>query len=192
MTRELPSADLLRKLLRYEPDTGKLFWRERTPDMFPQSPRSAEHNCAVWNGRYAETEAFTAVKSRGYLHGNVLRKTCLAHRVAWAIHNGEWPKLHIDHIDGNQRNNRASNLRQATSSENGRNSRSAKGSVSKFLGVGFKKANGKWTAQVQVGGRRVHVGYFATEDDAARAYDAAARLHYGQFANPNFPLIHNP
>jgi hypothetical protein len=51
--RVLPDQETLLKLLRYEPETGKLFWRPRTPDMFPEGEKSAKHNCNVWNSNNA-------------------------------------------------------------------------------------------------------------------------------------------
>jgi hypothetical protein len=71
--KALPSPEVLRQLLRYEPETGKLFWLPRSEHWFrATSGRSAIHACANWNARYAEREAFTSVDQNGYRVGTVL------------------------------------------------------------------------------------------------------------------------
>lgn len=184
MTQNLPDPEQIRKLLRYEPETGKLYWLPRPREMF-----ATGQACGMWNFRYAEREAFTCVKSHGYRHGTIHRKTYTAHRIAWVLFYGEWPKLHIDHVDGDTGNNRISNLREATRSQNMRNSKSAKGATSSFLGVSFKKDCKKWCAQIQTPAGKKHIGYFSDERAAALAYDAEARKYAGEFARLNFPEV---
>jgi hypothetical protein len=99
MTKELPSPDLLRKLLRYEPETGKLFWRERDREFF-----KSDRDYKVWNIRFAGKEAFTA-SDCGYKTGKVFGKTYRAHRIIWALQTGAWPRDEIDHIDQDKSNN---------------------------------------------------------------------------------------
>lgn len=183
-TDSLPPPHLLRQLLRYEPETGKLFWRERPRAMF-QSDRIANS----WNTKWAGTEAFTTVNSRGYKIGSVSRKTMQAHRVIWAIVHGCWPSGEIDHIDHDKANNRIDNLREASRHENCRNISSAAGGTSRYLGV-YRRDDSevpKWRAEIAPLRKRIGLGTFSNEEDAARAYDAAARLHYGEFASLNFP-----
>lgn len=183
MTQAIVSPEYLRKVLRYDANTGKLYWLRRNMEQWTACAAS----CARWNGRYAEREAFTAEKARGYLHGSLMGKQFSAHRVVWALWYGSWPSLHVDHIDGNTGNNRIENLREATRSQNMRNSRSAKGSTSPFLGVSWKSECKKWCAQIQMADGKKHLGYFCDELDAAKAYDAAAFAHSGAFARLNFP-----
>ena len=180
--KQLPSPELLRQLLRYDPETGKLFWLPRPAEMFPDK-RAAK----AWNTKWAEKPAFTAPHNRGYLHGGILKQRYLAHRVIWAMQTGEWPKDEIDHANNTPSDNRWSNLRAATRSENTQNTSSRKGSTSKYLGVCRKKKSSKWMAIISSGGARIVLGLFDCEIEAARAYDAAARLRYGKFCNPNFP-----
>lgn len=94
-----------------------------------------------------------------------------------------WPL--VDHINGNGLDNRRSNLRKATSAENGRNRRRASNNTSGFKGVYLTRD--VWRALIWVEGRRRHLGLFATPEEAARAYDAAALEHFGEFAWLNFP-----
>jgi hypothetical protein len=95
----------------------------------------------------------------------------------------------VDHIDRNPLNNTRANLRFCTHSENQRNKASKPLSTSKYLGVHWHKKDCKWQATIRVEGKKVYLGSFKSEEDAARAYDAAAREHHGQFANPNFKEI---
>ena len=98
---------------------------------------------------------------------------------------------HIDHADGNGLNNRRSNLRKCTRSQNSANG-GPKGGTSKYRGVSWKDNLNKWQAQVQVtfpGQKRknFHLGYYRTEEAAARAYDEAALSFFKEFAYQNFP-----
>lgn len=94
--------------------------------------------------------------------------------------------LVVDHIDNNPLNNQKSNLRVCTKAENNRNTSSHKDSSSKYLGVTYDKARKKWNAQLMVNGKRVLTKRYTTEIEAAYAYDTAAKLHVGQYANLNF------
>ena len=119
--RELPSPELLRKLLRYEPETGKLFWRKRPPDMFPRESRGLS-----WNTRYAGAEAFKDKHERGYKRGSIFGKTFRAHRAIWAMVHGHWPPEDVDHINGDTSDNRLENLRAVSRQENLKNQRLSK------------------------------------------------------------------
>ena len=83
--------EVVRRLLRYCPEAGKLFWRERTEDLFSDGRHSAAHICARWNKRYAGQEAFTALDN-GYRKGAIFNNPHRAHRVIWAIQTGEFAK----------------------------------------------------------------------------------------------------
>lgn len=91
----------------------------------------------------------------------------------------------VDHIDGNTLNNRRNNLRKADKQQNAANRRPF--GKSKYLGVAFSTGRNKWQAQIGANGHYKHLGRFNTEEDAARAYDKAAKEAYGEFANLNFP-----
>jgi hypothetical protein len=149
MTRELPAPEQLRKLLRYEPDTGKLFWRKRTPDMFkPTGQRCADGCCANWNSRYADKEAFTAFDGHGYYMGRIFNKAYKAHRVAWCIVYGHWPEDQIDHKNGVRSDNRMQNLRAVDQSENSKNAKKRSDNTSGVTGVVYDRIRKKWMVKM--------------------------------------------
>ena len=163
--KNLPSAEYLRKRLRYEPETGKLFWLD-CEDM-PQS----------WRARYARKEAFTSDNGKGYRNGGINGKIFLAHRAIWAIYYGKWPSDQIDHLNGAKHDNRISNLRVVTQEDNNRNKPMHKNNTSGVNGVYWNKLNKKWQAYINVNGRQKHLGLFATIEAAAVARAEASRQH---------------
>lgn len=176
------SPEVLRELLRYEPDTGKLFWLERDVDWFTDGKHPAERRANIWNARYAGKEAFTACNSEGYRFGKVLNDPYKSHRVAWAVFRGEWPPEEIDHINGDRGDNRIVNLRAVTRLENHRNKKKPKNNTSGVIGVSFRKRDQKWKAQIMVKGKHLHLGCFANKADAIAARKAA-EVKYGFHAN---------
>lgn len=94
------------------------------------------------------------------------------------------PGVFVDHINGNGLDCRRANLRLCTKADNAHNRRRQAGS-SRYKGV--RRKGSRWAAQISHAGRRRHLGYYDSEDDAARAYDLAARELFGAFAWLNFP-----
>jgi hypothetical protein len=92
--------------------------------------------------------------------------------------------LDIDHIDGDELNNRRANLRVVTRAQNLWNQGPRKGK--RFKGV-QRVASGRYMARMMVNGERLYFGTHATEEEAARVYDDAARKYHGEFARLNFP-----
>lgn len=182
--KALPSPEVLRQLLRYEPETGNLYWLPRTPDMFTDGNRSAEWQCRAWNAKRANLPALHSINDSGYRRGNIGGRSVRAHRAAWALAHGAWPEHEIDHINGVPSDNRLCNLRLATSSENKMN-RAGSSKRSRFIGVSPNPPG--WTASVRVNGKYLYGGYFSSDLDAAIARDALALEHYGPFARLNFP-----
>ena len=97
--------------------------------------------------------------------------------------------LVVDHIDHNGLNNRNSNIRLATFTQNCRNQRRSSHKTSKYKGVHWHKRLKKWAAAIRYNKRTYHLGYFHEEIEAARAYDKAARKFHREFAALNFPNI---
>lgn len=175
------SIDDLHTFLEYDADTGEFCWRERTPDKFPEGRHSAEHQCKVFNSKYAG-------KIAGGKHCQGYRAICvkftqiMAHRIAWAMHYGEWPKEYVDHIDGDKTNNRISNLREASSAQNGRNSKVPSHNTSGLKGASYFKRDGRWQSHIKVNGKQIRLGCFDTKEEAHAAYCEAARKYHGEFA----------
>lgn len=165
------SPAALRELLRYEPDTGRLFWLPR-PRCYSSSNR--QHN--AWNAKWAGREALTATSKKGYRYGTVLTHGARAHRVAYAIFHGEWPDQ-VDHIDGDPANNRSNNLRSVTAKVNQRNMKRQERSTSGVTGVYRCKDTNRWRARIVVDRVQIHLGRFDSIEAAASARKAAEAKH---------------
>jgi hypothetical protein len=95
--------------------------------------------------------------------------------------------LDVDHKNRNGLDNRRCNLRLATISQNGANRALPANKTSKYRGVSIYRPRNVWQAQFKINGRNQGLGHFHNEEEAARAYDAMARKHFGEFAQLNFP-----
>lgn len=176
MPKELPPPEVLRKILRYDAETGNLYWRTRPVEFFPTRAAASR-----WNGRYAGTEAFAKIERQGYKVGSVFSALYKAHRVIWAIEFGHWPPEYVDHIDMDKTNNVLSNLRLATRQQNRANTRANGNSLSGVKGVYRHSDNVRWRAQIAVSGVKKHLGLFADIEDAKAAYARAIFEAYGEF-----------
>ena len=119
-------------------------------------------------------------RKRRYIKLN--KRQYLVHRVAWMVSHGPIPDdMEIDHINGDESDNRVSNLRLASKSMNQQNKRNPrKDSSSGLLGVGWFDAAKKWRAQITVNKKTIYLGCFTEKEDAHNAYLAAKRqLHIG-------------
>lgn len=93
----------------------------------------------------------------------------------------------VDHIDGDGLNNQRYNLRACSHSQNMMNTRPYNGK--RFKGVTQVKSSGNWRAYIQPKGmKQINLGFYSTEEEAARAYDVAAVEFFGEFARLNLPL----
>ncbi len=95
--------------------------------------------------------------------------------------------LFVDHRDNNGLNNRRSNLRPCTNTENTRNRRGVRNTSSRYKGVYWSKYHNKFKACINADGKRYHLGHFKSEIAAAKAYDKKAIELFGEFAFLNFP-----
>jgi hypothetical protein len=119
--------------------------------------------------------------NKGYAKAIVDRQTILMHRFIMQPVTGQ----DVDHINGNKLDNRRSNLRLCTRSENLMNRGGEVGSSSHFKGVCRHASRPGWMARITVNGKSIYLGYFKTEEDAAHAYNSAARIYHGEFARLN-------
>lgn len=95
------------------------------------------------------------------------------------------PKIEVDHIDGNSLNNLSSNLRLCTRSQNLMNTRKRGGTTSRFKGVSWIKNRMEWQAAARLNSKRLFIGYYKNETEAALAYNVTASFAFGEFANLN-------
>lgn len=163
-TKTRLTADRLKEVLRYDMESGKLFWILRPSSTAP-----------VRVGDEAGSE-----NKNGYIRIWIDGDRYLAHRLAWLYVHGEWPKDQIDHIDGDKVNNRWANLRPATNSENKANGKTYRKKSSLPKGVTLQ--HGKYVAQIVHNYKHYHEGCFDNPHDAHLAYVAAAKRLHGEFA----------
>jgi hypothetical protein len=130
-----------------------------------------------------------SVNNRGYrvvsLAKGKFRKTLQCHRVIWFLCYGNWPVVHIDHIDGNKLNNQISNLRQATPKQNSQNRKHNTNSLVKFKGVSYRNKDDVYESVI---GSRVKNNYLGRSKcplEAALMYNHAAEKMFGPYAKFN-------
>jgi hypothetical protein len=160
------TAESLRHLVSYDASTGEFRWRIKP---CPQLNAGDLAGCR---------------NNEGYWQIRVLGKIYLGHRLAWLYMTGEWPRGLIDHRNLNRSDNRFDNLRVATKSKNAANSRAHKDGTSGYKGVHWSKQHKRWKAEICIEGKRRYIGLFDDPKEAAKAYTAQARIHFGEFARP--------
>jgi len=153
-------------LIEYDPESGRLFWKNRSTEFFRGADRSS-----TWNTRFAGKE-ITSKNCNGYIQLCIFAKRYLAHRISWFIVHGEWPDC-IDHINGVRTDNRLINLRSVTNTENLKNACIQKNNTTGVRGVSFHSTRGVWIASI---GSKC-IGRFKTLEAAALARKAAEAAH---------------
>ena len=116
--------------------------------------------------------------NKGYVFACIDQNLVRMHR--WLMNGPD--ELDIDHKNGVRTDNRKSNLRLATGTENRRNKRVRKDSTTGVKGVGFDKRFNKYRSYIRIEGKLTHLGYYSTISEAANAYDQAAEHYFGEFA----------
>jgi len=177
-----PSPSILRELIDYDPETGALVWRVRDVSFFTDGKMSALGAMNIWNARFSGKPALSYKGLNGYFKGAVLGRWYLAHRVAWAIYSGSWPKNEIDHINGDRLDNRIANLRSVTSQENSKNTAIGSNNKSGIVGVYWEKDRFLWVAIIHHSGKRKFIGHFKSKDEAIEAR-AKANAECGYHVN---------
>lgn len=153
------TAQEIRELFDYVPETGHLFWRRRASQ-------------AIAAGAIAGT-----VRPDGRRQVAIKGRCYLAHRLVWAFVHGQWPSAQIDHINGDPADNRIENLRdvcQSTNMENQRRAPSGKSSDAP-LGAYWDECQQRWRASIVIAGKRKHIGSFLSAQEAHEAYVAEKR-----------------
>jgi len=171
--RALPSAEYLRECFSYDPGTGALVWKNR-----PLAHFRSKWAWRVWNIRYANKPA-GHINNEGYYHIRLNNTLYQAHRIIFKLITNEEPPAVIDHQDGNTGNNRWANLRAASPSQSIFNRGPQWNSSSGIRGV--RRFRKRWQAQITAHGVTRHLGTFDTSEEAAAAYEKAAREVHGEF-----------
>ncbi len=163
-----PTAERLKELLHYEPETGVFTWRmRRGPSALKDQQAGAVHQGPPDGGG-------------GYRYIGIDGKDYLAHRLAWLYMTGSFPPGQLDHRDTVRDNNWFDNLRLATAAQNGANARRRPHNTTGYKGVSFNKHAGRYIAYIGT----KYLGLFDTAEAAHEAYCAAAREKYGDFFRP--------
>jgi hypothetical protein len=150
--------------LEYEPDTGRLLWKQRANN----------------NGAAAGSEAGNVNKILGYRFVGLCGKNLLAHRLIWLMVHGNAPPV-VDHINRDKSDNRLANLRAADKRLNSFNAKLLVTNKSGYRGVSQCKATGLWTARINDGSSYRFLGNFPTPEAASDAYKAVALKVAGEF-----------
>jgi len=156
----------LKQLLNYDPNTGIFTWKIKG--------RKKIVGCINFK--------------TGYLVIRIDNKLYQAHRLVFLYMTGDIPE-YVDHIDCNKLNNKWSNLRKATKSQNEMNKPKKITNKTGFKGVVFVKARSHlktpWKAQITCNRKQIALGYFETAELAANAYNKAALNLFQEYANLN-------
>jgi hypothetical protein len=153
------SREEVAALLNYDPQTGLLTHKV--------------------NGHKRKAGDVTGrLDTKGYVRIRLLGYEFKAHRLAWLLTYGVWPVAEIDHINGCPSDNRIMNLRDVSVAENGWNRKGAmRNNTSGYLGVS-RSADGRFHAQIGVGGVQQSLGRWGTAEEAAAVYaEAKTKLH---------------
>lgn len=160
------TAEYVRSLLDYDPDTGILTWKVR---------RGGRGKIGREAGCIYTADGRRAIGIDGHIYQ--------AYRLAWLIMTGDWPTEQIDHKYGDPGDNRWENIRAATHSQNLANQRIRKTNKSGIKGVYRRKDCRRWTAFIHVNGQTRYLGLFKTKEEAAATYQQAAKQYFGDFAH---------
>ena len=164
--------ETLRLLFFY--NRGHLYWKPRPLEAFKKYSAYV-----MWNRRYALKPAGSPNK-RGYIRIGIAKKYYMAHRLIWLYHRGWLPEA-LDHKNGNPSDNRMSNLRPATQTQNRWNSRRRISTTTNIKGV-YRRPSGHYEAHICADYKRIHLGTFKAKKDAIRAVAQARKDLHREFA----------
>ena len=169
-----PCYDFINKILKYNYETGELFWRKR--DDVPNK----------WNSKHAGKVAGTINKpnkNKKYkrIIINIGGKMIKAHHIVWLLNTGMWPPRELDHIDRNPLNNRFCNLRLSDRTKQAVNSSKGKNNKSGIIGVSFMSREQKYKAEIGVNGKTIYLGSGSLEKCTILRLKAE-KEYFGEFA----------
>lgn len=183
MTRSNISVESLNKMVDYDRNTGLMTWKVAPPDIFEAKGNKTKLGmCITWNKITNGGPAFNRDSGNGYLMGTLLGKNYKAHRVAYAIHTGDWPEGEVDHIDGDRRNNKPENLRDVSKSVNQRNCAVSANNTSGVTGVSYSSRDKMWLSQITRPDGTLSVCRFIEKKDAINA-QMKERTKFGYHKN---------
>lgn len=159
------TREKLKEWLHYDPETGIFRWLK--------SPSIASRVGDIAGG----------VNHDGYVRIRIAGLRSMAHRLVWLYIHGEWPAKEIDHVNGVRHDNRVSNLRLATRSENSKNTELLKSNTTGVKGVSWSKHTGKYSAYIRFNNIRLSLGHYPTIEKASEVVRAARERLHGEFAN---------
>jgi len=145
--------DQVNRLVTYNPDTGEFL-------------------------RLSTGRVTGKLNKDGYLEIQLGKKRYLAHRIAWLCIYGEWPSHSIDHANRVKTDNRKSNLRYLTPSQQCQNTNVHPNNTSGYKGVSWDSSSGKWRARIRVNHKRFSLGFYDSAIEAYTAYLKAVPLYH--------------
>lgn len=180
-----PTAEQVRELLRYDPKTGQ-FWRRwgvgNGRHTGPQGELVGTVAKAASKRETCIVIALGTTSARRLAAGGFKKRAYKAHQLAWLYVHGEWPDREVDHINTDGTDNRLANLRLATTRQNGCNRGLRSDNKSGFKGITWAERSQKWLVHIGHNGKILHLGLFATIEEAKAVRDEAATRLHGNFA----------
>lgn len=155
------TQELLKEFVTYNPDTGIL---KRT------------HALDRGHNKYEKEFTPRSITKQGYLQIGLFKRPYLVHRLIWLYMTGKWP-IEIDHINGDRRDNRWCNLREATPAENRKNMGLPINNKSGCRGVYWYPRYQKWEVTIRINGKHIYLGRYADYDEAVRVRKTAEVEH---------------
>jgi hypothetical protein len=175
------TAEQLRALMHYDPDTGLFRWREGINHWRAGLPAGTRYRQRK-NGPERIAIVIGTSSKKYYEMIGIRKHVYKAHRLAWLYVYGEWPDKEIDHINGDPTDNRIVNLRLATPSQNAANRGLRANNTSGIKGVSWSKRSQRWLVHVTYEGAIYHLGLYDRIEDAKEAREKAADYLHGKFA----------